>query len=166
MPLNNQKPTPICIYFYLLIFFHPFNPYNPCSFHLRVFFRTRIYRIDTDASLCERVSPLDKIRYILIIRVRFTTEFFFEHGFIGLTRMLRSVGGTVFQPNSPSMPLNNQKPTPIFLYFYLLIFFHPLYPQSEFVSPLSFFFEHGFIGLTQMLRSVRGTVFQTKLGNG
>ena len=32
----------------------------------------------------------DKIRYILIIRVRFTTEFFFEHGFIGLTRMLRS----------------------------------------------------------------------------
>ena len=33
----------------------------------------------------------DKIRYILIIRVRFTTEFFFEHGFLGLTRMLRSV---------------------------------------------------------------------------
>ena len=32
----------------------------------------------------------DKIRYILIIRVRFTTEFFFEHGYIGLTRMLRS----------------------------------------------------------------------------
>ena len=32
----------------------------------------------------------DKIRYILIIRVRFTTEFFFEHGFLGLTRMLRS----------------------------------------------------------------------------
>ena len=32
----------------------------------------------------------DKIRYILIIRVRFTTEFFFEHGFIGLTRMFRS----------------------------------------------------------------------------
>ena len=32
----------------------------------------------------------DKIRSILIIRVRFTTEFFFEHGFIGLTRMLRS----------------------------------------------------------------------------
>ena len=32
----------------------------------------------------------DKIRYILIIRVRFTSEFFFEHGFIGLTRMLRS----------------------------------------------------------------------------
>ena len=29
----------------------------------------------------------DKIRYILIIRVRFTTEFFVEHGFIGLTRM-------------------------------------------------------------------------------
>ena len=25
----------------------------------------------------------DKIRYILIIRVRFTTEFFSEHGFIG-----------------------------------------------------------------------------------
>ena len=76
MPLNNQKPTPICLYFYLLIFFHPFNPYNPCSFHLRVFFRTRIYRIDTDASLGLRVSPLDKIRYIIIIRVRFTTEFF------------------------------------------------------------------------------------------
>ena len=33
----------------------------------------------------------DKIRYILIIRVRFTTEFFFEHGFIGLTRMFVSV---------------------------------------------------------------------------
>ena len=29
----------------------------------------------------------DKIRYILIIRVRFTAEFFFEHGFIGLTRI-------------------------------------------------------------------------------
>ena len=25
----------------------------------------------------------DKIRYILIIRVRLTSEFFFEHGFIG-----------------------------------------------------------------------------------
>ena len=49
---------------------------NPYPFHLRVFFRTRIYRIDADASLGERVSPLDKIRYILIIRVRFTTEFF------------------------------------------------------------------------------------------
>ena len=32
----------------------------------------------------------DKIRNIAI-RIRFTTEFFFEHGFIGLTRMLRSV---------------------------------------------------------------------------
>ena len=31
----------------------------------------------------------DKIRNIAI-RIRFTTEFFFEHGFIGLTRMLRS----------------------------------------------------------------------------
>ena len=90
MPLRYQKPTPIFLYFYLLIFFHPFNPYNPCSFHLRVFFRTRIYRIDADASLGLRVSPLDKIRYILIIRVRFTTEFFFAHGFIGLTRMFRS----------------------------------------------------------------------------
>ena len=29
----------------------------------------------------------DKIRYIRLIRVRFTSEFFFEHGFIGLTRM-------------------------------------------------------------------------------
>ena len=28
------------------------SAYNPCSFHLlRVFFRTRIYRIDADASL-------------------------------------------------------------------------------------------------------------------
>ena len=27
----------------------------------------------------------DKIRNILIIRVRFATEFFFVHGFIGLT---------------------------------------------------------------------------------
>ena len=33
---------------YLLRFFHPFNPYNPCSFHHWVFCRTRIYRIDTD----------------------------------------------------------------------------------------------------------------------
>ena len=32
-----------------------------------------------------------------------------------------------------------------------------------FVSPLSYFFEHGFIGLTRMLRSVGGTVFQTGL---
>ena len=32
----------------------------------------------------------DKIRNIAI-RIRFTTEFFFEHGFIGLTRMFRSV---------------------------------------------------------------------------
>ena len=40
------------------------------------FFRTRIYRIDTDASLMWGVPPPDKIRYILIIRVRFTTEFF------------------------------------------------------------------------------------------
>ena len=30
------------------------------------------------------------------IRVRFATEFFL-HGFIGLMRMLRSLGGTVFQ---------------------------------------------------------------------
>ena len=29
----------------------------------------------------------DKIRYIRLIRVRLTAEFFFEHGFIGLTRM-------------------------------------------------------------------------------
>ena len=58
MPLNNQKPTPICLYFYLFIFFHPFNPYNPCSFHLRVFFRTRIYRIDADASLLEVLSSI------------------------------------------------------------------------------------------------------------
>ena len=32
----------------------------------------------------------DKIRNIAI-RIRFTTEFFFEHGFIGLMRMFRSV---------------------------------------------------------------------------
>ena len=31
----------------------------------------------------------DKIRYIAIC-ISFTAEFFFEHGFIGLTRMLRS----------------------------------------------------------------------------
>ena len=36
---------------YLLRFFHPFNPYNPCSFHHWVFCRTRIYKIDTDGSL-------------------------------------------------------------------------------------------------------------------
>ena len=29
----------------------------------------------------------DKIRYIRLIRVRLTSEFIFEHGFIGLTRM-------------------------------------------------------------------------------
>ena len=56
-------------------------------FTTEFFCRTRIYRIDTDASLGERVSPLYKIRYILIIRVRLTTEFFFEHGVSGLTRM-------------------------------------------------------------------------------
>ena len=28
----------IFVYFYLLIFFHPFNPYNQCSFHHWVFF--------------------------------------------------------------------------------------------------------------------------------
>ena len=67
MPLNNQKPTPICLYFYLLIFFHPFNPYNPCSFHLRVFFRTRIYRIDTDASLGEVLSSRQQSLYVMVI---------------------------------------------------------------------------------------------------
>ena len=37
-------------------------------------------------------SISDKIRYIRTIRVRFTSsEFFFEHGFYGLTRMLRSL---------------------------------------------------------------------------
>ena len=122
------------------------SAYNPCSFHLWVFFRTRIlridadaslvervsppdkiryirtirvrftssesffrtliYRIDADASLVERVSPLDKIRWIRWIRVRFTSQFFFEHGFIGLTRMLRSVGGTVFQTAVLSMVIN------------------------------------------------------------
>ena len=41
------------------------SAYNPCSFHLlRVFFRTRILRIDADASLGERLSPPDKIRWI------------------------------------------------------------------------------------------------------
>ncbi|MCI6369550.1 MAG: hypothetical protein MR819_00860 [Prevotella sp.] len=40
------------------ILFHPFNPFNPCSF---------------------------------------TTEFFFEHGFIGLTADAWSWGDTVFQ---------------------------------------------------------------------
>ena len=58
MQKKKKKPTPIFLYFYLLIFFHPFNPYNPCSFHLRVFFRTRIYRIDTDASLLEVLSSI------------------------------------------------------------------------------------------------------------
>ena len=68
------------------------SAYNPCSFHLWVFYRTRILRIDADASLGERLSPPDKIRWIRIIRVRcISSEFFFEHGFIGLTRMLRSV---------------------------------------------------------------------------
>ena len=74
------------------------SAYNPCSFHLWVFYRTRILRIDADALLGERVSPPAKIRWIRIIRVRFTSsEFFFEQGFIGLTRMLRLCGGTVFQ---------------------------------------------------------------------
>ena len=39
--------------------------------------------------------PPDRIRYICKIRVRFTTEFFPEHGFIGLTRMARSWVGNV-----------------------------------------------------------------------
>ena len=54
----------------------------------------------------------DKIRYIVIIRVRFTAEFFCR------TRIYRintdASLGIGFQPNPPSMPLNNQKPTPIF----------------------------------------------------
>ena len=62
--------------------------------------------------------------------------------------------GIGFQPNPPSMPLNNQKPTPIFLYFYLLIFFHPFNPYNPCSIHLRVFFEHGFIGLTRMLRSV------------
>ena len=45
------EPKNIIVCFYLLIFFHPFNPYNPCSFHHWVFCRTRIYKIDTDGSL-------------------------------------------------------------------------------------------------------------------
>ena len=48
MPLNNQKPTPIFLYFYLLIFFHPFNPYNPCSFHHWVFFSNTDLSDSTD----------------------------------------------------------------------------------------------------------------------
>ena len=68
------------------------SAYNPCSFHLWVFYRTRILRIDADALLGERFSPPAKIRWIRIIRVRFiSSEFFFEHRFYGLTRMLRSV---------------------------------------------------------------------------
>ena len=102
------------------------------------FFRTRIYRIDADASLGGRYCLPDssslhgyksrdcvpgysrlrsvlssrqhvtiyKFRWIRIIRVRFTSLFFFEHGFIGLTRMLRSVGGTVFQTAVLSMVIN------------------------------------------------------------
>ena len=111
---NGFKPT-FCVYRTTIILFHPFNPFNPCSF---------------------------------------TTEFFFEHGFIGLTADAWSWGGTVFQtavtvccinpetssrvtlaslgtgfqPDLPSMPLNNQKPTthnpqPIYIYFYLLMFY-------------------------------------------
>ena len=42
------------------------SAYNPCSFHLlRVFFsNTDFPRIDADASLGERLSPPDKIRWI------------------------------------------------------------------------------------------------------
>ena len=54
---NGFKPT-FCVYRTTIILFHPFNPFNPCSF---------------------------------------TTEFFFEHGFIGLTADAWSWGGTVFQ---------------------------------------------------------------------
>ena len=132
-------------------------------------------RIDADASLVERVSPLDKIRYILIIRVRFTTEFFFEHGFIGLTRMLRSwryclpdsshykswksrdfVPGysrfaRYWLPAKSTIYATKQPKTDT--YFYLLIFFHPFNPYNPCSFHLRVFFEHGFIGLTRMLRS-------------
>ena len=73
----------------------------------------------------------DKIRYFVIIRVRLTSEFFVEHGFIGLTRDA-SLGERV---------------SPLYKIRYILII------RVRFTS--EFFFEHGFIGLTRMFRSWR-----------
>ena len=89
------------------------------------------------------------------IRVRFTTEFFFEHGFIGLTRMFRSwryclpdsshymswksrdfVPGysrcaRYWLPAKSTIYATKQPKTDTyFLYFYLLIFFHPFNPYN------------------------------------
>ena len=149
------------------------------------FFRTRIYRIDTNASLMWGVPPPDKIRYILIIRVRFTTEFFPNtdlsdwHGCFARwgtvfqtavtichgnpetsSRVTLASLGIGIQPNLMVFGYlwiknkKKKKEKNIFVYFYLLIFFHPLYPYNPCLFHHWGFFERGVIGLTRMLLSV------------
>ena len=79
---NGFKPT-FCVYRTTIILFHPFNPFNPCSF---------------------------------------TTEFFFEHGFIGLTQMLRLCGGTVFQTALLFMVINPETASRVTLALLAIVF--------------------------------------------
>ena len=98
------------------------------------FFLTRIYRIDTDTSLVGRYCLPDSRPFVL-----YNPE--------TSSRATLASLGTGFQPDLPSMPLNNQKPTthnpqPIYIYFYLLMFYDVWrghYQLSEFhgsYSPL------------------------------
>ena len=76
------------------------SAYNPCSFHLlRVFFRTRIFRGLTRMlrSVSDYHHLIKSVGFVKSVFVSSPPSFFFEHGFIGLTRMLRFCGGTVFQ---------------------------------------------------------------------
>ena len=56
--MNRTFPSKIYLIFFLDTANLELNPFNPCSFYLRVFFRTRIYRIDADASLLEVLSSI------------------------------------------------------------------------------------------------------------
>ena len=49
---------------------------------------------------------IKSVGFVKSVFVSSPPSFFFEHGFIGLTRMLRSVGGTVFQTAVLSMVIN------------------------------------------------------------
>ena len=121
----------------------------------------------------------DKIRNIAI-RIRFTSEFFFEHGFIGLTRMLRSwryclpdsshymlyksrdfVPGysrfaRYWLPAKSTIYATKQPKTDTYFFVFLFIdIFSSVQSAIRVRFTTEFFFEHGFIGLTRMLRSWR-----------
>ena len=88
------------IYFSLLMFSltsnkHPLNPINPCSFYLPVFFRTRIDRIDADASLGGRYCLPDS--HSLHVYNPETPS-----------RVTLAMLGIGFQPNLPSIQLNHK----------------------------------------------------------